>query len=155
MNDYIIVNGELTHFGVPGMKWGHRKKYTTTHELNKRRARYEDAREQYEYASRKDKNYAEIKRQYKKAQKVYKKELKKKNENYGDTQQQIDKLLGGSYTSKRVNEYLNRGETMSSARTKAYVETGVAKVKKILIQRKIRKAVDQFSSLTRKSQGQQ
>lgn len=25
MNDYIIHNGELYHWGVKGMRWGHRK----------------------------------------------------------------------------------------------------------------------------------
>lgn len=28
MRDYIIHNGELYHYGVPGMKWGHRKSLT-------------------------------------------------------------------------------------------------------------------------------
>lgn len=27
MSDYIITNGELKHYGVPGMKWGVRKQY--------------------------------------------------------------------------------------------------------------------------------
>lgn len=35
-NAYIIHNGELYHYGVKGMKWGHRKKYyTSSGNLNK------------------------------------------------------------------------------------------------------------------------
>lgn len=31
MSDYVIVNGELKHYGVPGMKWGVRKKPFNTY----------------------------------------------------------------------------------------------------------------------------
>lgn len=56
MNNYIYYNGELYHYGVPGMKWGHRKNVHPDHssvhnrkriremsndELNKRNRRLE------------------------------------------------------------------------------------------------------------------
>ena len=125
----------IYHFGVPGMKWGHRK-YTTSEQIAKKRKRYDDALEEYEYASRKDANYKQIKRNYKIAKKQYNKELKKTNESYSEGQNTIDKLVGGKKTSARVNNYLNKGESLKSARTKAYIDTGAEKIQKYLTARK-------------------
>ena len=40
MKEYVIIHGELYHYGVPGMKWGHRKKYVTDTD-NDKKARLE------------------------------------------------------------------------------------------------------------------
>jgi hypothetical protein len=36
-NEYVIVNGELMHYGVPGMRWGHRKAQQYTNNINRNR----------------------------------------------------------------------------------------------------------------------
>jgi hypothetical protein len=47
MSDYIytsngLVNADdLMHYGVPGMKWGHRKRYTLTGKYERRRSAFE------------------------------------------------------------------------------------------------------------------
>ena len=36
MSDYVVINGELYHYGVKGMKWGVRKKYYKSYMDNDR-----------------------------------------------------------------------------------------------------------------------
>lgn len=40
--NYVIVNGELMHYGVPGMKWGKRKALKKMLKYEKKYAKYQD-----------------------------------------------------------------------------------------------------------------
>lgn len=44
--EYIIVNGELYHYGVPGMRWGHRKR----EDIERAKQGYKDAKREYKLA---------------------------------------------------------------------------------------------------------
>lgn len=48
MSDYIFVGGELYHYGVPGMRWGHRK----ARPMSAERSRYKSAKENYKTANK-------------------------------------------------------------------------------------------------------
>ena len=62
MNDYVIVNGELYHYGVKGMRWGHRKKYYNSdgslNKLGQARQNYKTANRAYGRAYNKAYNYS-------------------------------------------------------------------------------------------------
>lgn len=45
MSEYIIHNGELYHYGVKGMRWGHRKRIDTP--VGQARATYKQAKKDY------------------------------------------------------------------------------------------------------------
>ena len=47
INDYILYNGELYHYGIPGMRWGHRKAQKLA---NKAKVSRESAKEWEEMA---------------------------------------------------------------------------------------------------------
>jgi hypothetical protein len=50
MSNYVIVGGELCHYGVKGMKWGVRKKYeysSMTQDVRDKKAAYKQAKKDY------------------------------------------------------------------------------------------------------------
>ena len=51
-DEYVIVNGELMHFGVKGMRWGHRKKYYNQDGSLNKVGRAREAYKQAKYASK-------------------------------------------------------------------------------------------------------
>lgn len=119
-------NNELRHYGVPGMKWGHRKT-TTTAEINKKRKAFLAAEKAY-----KQSGSPELKKSYKQAKKSYKSETKLQNLDYTREQRRADNLLWGWRTDRLINRYLNRGATLKEARTEVYTTKGVILVNDII-----------------------
>lgn len=72
-------------------------------------------------AGKADQEYKQAKKEFKQAKKEFKKERNKTNENYLDKNTFWDKQLNAEH---RINSYMNKGDTLKSARTKAYVEAG-------------------------------
>ena len=68
MSDYVLINGqpyrtdELMHFGVKGMKWGHRKKYYNSdgslNRLGQAKQNYKTAKKEADKAYSKAHNYS-------------------------------------------------------------------------------------------------
>ena len=61
MSNYIIVGGELYHYGVPGMRWGHRKARPVSAErarMQSAKAAYKKSNKEYSKAYNKAYNYS-------------------------------------------------------------------------------------------------
>lgn len=115
---------ELYHYGIPGMRWGHRKR-TNVDLINEKRRAYDEAKRDYKTTSKLNKAAYDTNRlKYKNAKKELRKESHAVNENYSTKQRMADTLLGGGVVSNRVNKYLNKGDSLKSARVKAYTKTG-------------------------------
>ena len=78
-----------------------------------------------EASNRADDKYKEAKRAYKDAKKEYKQEKNKTNEGYVGKQNFAEKYIFNRATQQRINSYLNKGDSLKSARTKTYVEAGI------------------------------
>lgn len=70
-----------------------------------------------------DSAYKQARQEYKLAKKDYKNENRKVNKNL--TQNFADKFIFNNATTKQINNYLNKGETLKSAKTKTYIQAGV------------------------------
>lgn len=68
--------------------------------------------------------YKKAKQNYKADKKAYKEKVNKDNESYTKKQRTLDRTLFNKATEKRVNQYLNTGSSLKSARTKSYAEAG-------------------------------
>lgn len=122
MSNYIYYNGELYHYGVPGMKWGVRHdkdvadakiKYKRAKEYLKRNGRHGDTsisskaytdmvKAKAEYNSLKVKNP-------KNSEKAYLKTYKKEFNKYGETNSTADILSGGISTRLYKDLAKNKG----------------------------------------------
>ena len=83
-----------------------------------------------EASNKADKAYKQAKQAYKNAKKDYKAENNKTNIGY--RKNFADKFVFNKATQKRINSYMNKGDTLKSARTKAYTEAGANTVGLIL-----------------------
>lgn len=114
--NYTIYNGELCHYGVKGMKWGHRKAKDS---VDKRTKYKTDALDEQLSAGTK------TERQYKKLLKNYTqaadKDLKKAYKN--NDSKQYNKILAGRTLAKFMldNNYANRAITDAAVSAKAEV----------------------------------
>lgn len=115
-NDYVIVDGELYHYGIPGMKWGQRRARKENRDFNrlkKSASKAQNAGEKYMDFKRKHtyqvsgtnntivmdnpKLYNKYRRQANRADKAIKKMMKK----YGDVSVNAD------FDTKKGKSYLD------------------------------------------------
>ena len=126
---------ELYHHGVPGMKWGIRRRSakTTTHIVGKKQRVMERAERKMlkKNAEGSVKDAKAAKKAYVKATKDYAKESQKTNVLY-EKQSKAEKRLFGSKSGALVNKFLNKGDSIAAAKTKAYAISGAAQVALVL-----------------------
>lgn len=71
-----------------------------------------------------DDKYRSAKKDLREARKEYKSENKKTNEGYVGNQNFADKFIFNKATRDTINSYMNKGDSLKSARTKAYARAG-------------------------------
>lgn len=108
MSNYIYYNGELYHYGVPGMKWGVRheqdvadakKRYKAAKQNYKVNGRHGDesvAKSAYSNMIKAKAEYNSLKvKNPKNSEKAYMKTYRKEMQKYGETDSAIDITSGG------------------------------------------------------------
>ena len=63
--NYTIVNGELYHYGVPGMRWGHRKRVPSADSSEVKKIRKKSIDEMSNQELQKANNRLDLERRYK------------------------------------------------------------------------------------------
>lgn len=133
MSDYILTSdGELMHYGVPGMKWGHRKARPQS-DLDRARSNYRVAKGQYNKAFKKANRYSSV---HPISQFVGKKAKAESDKRWGDA---IDKAKAVDSAKKAYKEakvdHKNAKKAMRNKQTQkvsSKKQAGRKKAKKIL-----------------------
>lgn len=123
MSDYIIYNGELCHYGVVGMRWGHRK----SQKYANKAARYETKAAKYE-AKAKSKAAKAANYKFKSAQKARESEFQGRQVDIGNARSKGAKIatniLAGAFANRTYNSVMAAGGSKTAARlTTALVGT--------------------------------
>ena len=119
---------ELYHFGIPGMRWGRRTGTSTygkyrSEKYRKRMAKLDDQRAKLAY---KDANFAS-----KAESKAYKKRINEPNSRYSARDRTLDEITYGPGRVKKINQYLNSGDSLDTARSRAYADSAMKILAKI------------------------
>jgi len=128
MNYYVVrksENSELYHYGVPGMKWGVRKKYETVgdDDLRAKKEAYKSAKRDYNRSFNKAYNrasaaYSPIKK--------HRENNDKRWEDAVDKAKSLDKAKGEYKQAKKVYKEVNKEAI--AARRKTAIKVGTAAV---------------------------
>lgn len=133
MSDYVLVNGELckdedlTHHGVLGMKWGHRKTNPTTGYIkrgNAAQSMYKKARNQMKTARK-----SGDKQRYQKAKESYKKVARETRSDrarrYNSMDRVTDKVAYGKRGQARIEKRIDKGDSRAVAYGKEIMRTAL------------------------------
>lgn len=131
----MIYESELYHHGVKGMKWGVRKKKVVETTNSDKVREYRDEMQ------RRKENAKKAQAEYNQAKKSYNTERSKMNETFLRKQLTIEKLGKRYGTTKNISRYMNDGDSISSARIKAYAQAGASIVGGIAFAKFMRRRV--------------
>ena len=117
MSDYTIVNGELYHYGVPGMKWGVRKTRGLLRDLRKAEKIGDPAGHNYavsHLSSRKEKHTKQLNKLNKQEIKLAKKQAKLLKKRYKDMKK--------GNADMTIRESSKKEAKIAKQRTKVYMQ---------------------------------
>ena len=139
---FLKRNDELMHYGVPGMKWGHRKAAPTT-SVDRAKANYRAARKTYNRSFNKAANDAKILKEAKSVYKAEKKQFKSDVERYRKSKGVYDLNVNKNGAVIATSKASKVKKSISAKKGKTYAD----KVAKTADKKDLRLFVTQFTAI--------